>query len=190
MPIERAFKEVVVAGGNRNHIRSYLTYDGICLASWRHNAAPRPVNSRVPAARGCRLYVGTRALRIRSLTRGRCIEGGPLDVLKPSNPKAARGVSTPVLTSGSIRCRGLVVDLLVKDDHKADDLAVTHAEVVRQNYLVGQIGPVERAVVGSAHHGIAVMIEHLAHFDRHLVADHLLGHPTADGVDSDEFAVV
>jgi len=34
------------------------------------------------------------------------------------------------------------------------------------------------------------MIEHLAHVDRHLVPDDLLGHPAADGVDSDEFAVV
>jgi hypothetical protein len=34
------------------------------------------------------------------------------------------------------------------------------------------------------------MVEHLAHFDRHLVADHLLGHPAADGVDSEEYAAV
>jgi hypothetical protein len=34
------------------------------------------------------------------------------------------------------------------------------------------------------------MVEHLAHFDRHLVADHLLGHPATDGVDSDEDAAV
>jgi hypothetical protein len=34
------------------------------------------------------------------------------------------------------------------------------------------------------------MIEHLAHFDSHLVADHFFGYPAANGVDSDEFAVV
>jgi hypothetical protein len=49
---------------------------------------------------------------------------------------------------------------------------------------------VERSVVGQAQHGVAVMVEHLAHFDRHLVADHLLGHPAADGVDSEEYAAV
>src|ERR1700753_3640001 len=40
-----------------------------------------------------------------------------------------------------------VVGGLVEDDREADDLAVTHAEVVRQDNLVGQVGPVERAVV-------------------------------------------
>jgi hypothetical protein len=96
---------------------------------------------------------------------------------------------TPPAKNPGCSCQS-VVGRLVEDDYKADDLAVTHAEVVRQNKIVGQIGPVERTVVGSAQYRIVVMIEHLANLNPHLVTDYLFGHPAADGVDSDEFAVV
>src|SRR6201993_2449822 len=69
--------------------------------------------------------------------------------------------------AGTACHRQSVVGGLVEDDYKADDLAVTHAEVVRQNKIVGQIGPVERTVVGSAHDGIVVMTATLANLDPH-----------------------
>jgi hypothetical protein len=54
---------------------------------------------------------------------------------------------TPPAKNPGCPCQS-VVGGLVEDDYKADDLAVTHAEVVRQNKIVGQIGPVERTLVG------------------------------------------
>src|SRR6185437_12900080 len=79
------------------------------------------------------------------------------------------------------RCRCSVTGGVVQDNDQADDLAVTDAEVVRQNELVGQAGLVEGAVVGAADDRVAVVVQDLADVDADLVAHHLFSHPAADG---------
>src|SRR6185312_9466284 len=81
-----------------------------------------------------------------------------------------------------------VAGRLVEDDDEADDLAVADAEVVRQDELLREIGPVERAVIGAADDGVAVVVKHLAHVDPDLVPGHLLGDPAADGLGAGELA--
>ena len=109
--------------------------------------------------------------------------------LHPFNPKATRGESH-ARSVGPIHSARSVVRGLVEDDGETDDLAVTHAEVVRQNNLVGQIGPVERTVVGSAHNRLAVVVEDLTYIDGYLISDYILCDPSADGVNSNELSVV
>src|SRR5580704_8441564 len=77
----------------------------------------------------------------------------------------------------------------VTDDDEGDDLAVADSEVVGQDELVRQVRLVVVAVVAAADDGVAVVVEHLGHLDPDPVADHLPGHPGADGLAAPELPV-
>jgi hypothetical protein len=71
-------------------------------------------------------------------------------------------------------------------NNEANDLVVSDAEVVGEDDLLGEVGAVERAVIGAAHDGESMVVEDFSDVDGDVVTHHLVGHPSPDGLDSDE----